>query len=87
MPSSPNYKRNYKQEAASESKQRKNSRRMRVAARYAFEQAIGHPIPAGMDVDHKKELGKGGNNALSNLHLLPAKKNRSYPRTKTGKMK
>jgi 5-methylcytosine-specific restriction endonuclease McrA len=31
---------------------------------------------AGKDVDHKKELSKGGSNARSNLRLADAKTNR-----------
>jgi len=30
-----------------------------------------------MDVDHKKELSKGGSNKLSNLQLMPRSKNRA----------
>lgn len=86
MPSSPNYVRNYKQEAAAESPRRQGDRAKRVAIRRAYEKANG-PIPAGMDLDHKKELGKGGSNTMSNVHPAPSRKNRSYPRTKSGSMK
>jgi len=41
----------------------------------------------GKDVDHKKALSKGGSNSRSNLRVMAASKNRSYARTKTGKMK
>ena len=41
----------------------------------------------GKDVDHKQALSKGGSNARSNLKAVPASKNRSYARTKSGKMK
>jgi hypothetical protein len=41
----------------------------------------------GKDVDHKKPLSKGGSTKRSNLRAVPAKKNRSYARTKTGKIK
>lgn len=87
MPSSPGYIRNYKQEAASEDATRKHQRTMRVKARRAFAMALGHQIPQGMDVDHKKELGKGGSNRLGNLRLSQAAKNRSYPRNSDGSMK
>jgi hypothetical protein len=87
MPSSPNYVRDYKQEAATESPQRKRYRALRVQARRDFEKALGHKIPAGMDVDHDKPLSKGGSNAAKNLKLQKASDNRSYPRTKGGKMK
>jgi len=87
MPSSPGYIRNYKQEAAAEDPERRKQRTMRVKARRAFSMALGHPIPPGMDVDHKRELGKGGSNRLSNLRLSQAAKNRSYPRNRDGSMK
>jgi 5-methylcytosine-specific restriction endonuclease McrA len=41
----------------------------------------------GKDVDHKKALSKGGGNGRSNLRAVPKSKNRSFARTKTGKMK
>lgn len=87
MPSSPGYKRDYAAEAAAESDTRRRQRAMRVKARRAFEKALGHPIPAGQDVDHKKPLSKGGSNKPSNLGLQSASSNRSYPRTKKGAMK
>lgn len=86
MPSSKNYVRDYKQEAATESPERKRQRVLRVRARRAFEEALGHPIPAGMDVNHIKPLSKGGGNK-KNLDLRPASKNRSYPRNPDGSMK
>ena len=41
----------------------------------------------GKDIDHKRPLSKGGSTSRSNLRVISASKNRSYPRTKTGKMK
>jgi hypothetical protein len=41
----------------------------------------------GKDVDHRTPLSKGGGNSRSNLRAVPASKNRSYARTKSGKMK
>lgn len=87
MPSSPGYKRDYKQEAATESPERKRDRAKRNAARRAFEKALGHAIPKGYDVDHRKPLSKGGGNSRSNLGLQKASSNRSYPRTRSGAMK
>ena len=86
MPSSPNYIRNYQQEAQAESPKRKSDRQKRMAARRAFEKASG-PIPAGMDVHHKQPLSKGGGNNGSNIGLKSAHSNRSYPRTSSGGMK
>lgn len=41
----------------------------------------------GLDVDHKTPIAKGGGNAPSNLRVLPKSENRSFPRTKTARMK
>ena len=87
MPSSPNYVRNYKQEAAAESPQRRQQRVERMAARRQVEKTLGHKIPDGMDVDHRKPLSKGGSNLPNNLGLQKASSNRSYPRTSSGAMK
>jgi len=88
MPSSPGYIRNYKQEAAAEDPERRKQRAMRVKARRAYAMALGHPIPPGMDVDHRKPLSKGGAGLRkTNLGLQKASSNRSYPRTKSGAMR
>ena len=86
MPSSKNYVRDYRQEAASESSIRKEDRRKREVARRAFIKASG-PIPPGIDVNHIDPLSKGGSNKPSNWDLEKAHNNRSYPRTRTGKIK
>lgn len=41
----------------------------------------------GKDVDHKQALSKGGKNTRSNLRVVDANDNRSYPRNKDGSMK
>jgi len=65
----------------------KARRAARNRARRAYEKEHG-PVPAGMDVDHKKMLSKGGPaTKLSNLRAVPASKNRSFPRTKSGAAK
>lgn len=87
MPSSPHYIRDYAQEGRAESDNRRKQRAMRNAARRAFEKAIGHPIPDGYDVDHRKPLSKGGSNSRGNLGLQKSSSNRSYPRTSSGSMK
>lgn len=86
MPSSPNYVRDYKQEAKAESADRRKQRAMRNAARRAYERAKG-PIPKGYDVDHRVPLSKGGSNASGNTKLQRSSSNRSYPRTSSGAMK
>ena len=81
MPSSPNYKRNYKQEASTE-------KPLRVKKRASRNQARRMALKAGLvkkgdskDVDHKD--GNAMNNKRSNLTVKSASKNRSYPRTKS----
>jgi hypothetical protein len=87
MPSSPNYERDYKQEAKVETEKRKRERSQRNAAHRAFEEALGRPIPSGYDVDHIKPLDKGGSNTKSNLRLRKASANRSYARNSKGGVK
>ena len=88
MPSSKNYKRNYKQEyktakargengtgSDSGSAQRHRARRKMVKE--------GRVKP-GQDVHHKKPISQGGTNASSNLAATSPSKNRSFARTSTG---
>jgi 5-methylcytosine-specific restriction endonuclease McrA len=88
MPSSPNYKRDYKQEYKEyqgKPEQIKN-RVLRNKAHRLLEEVMGGPIKKGMDVDHKKPLARGGTNAITNLQIVPASKNRSFKRTKDASM-
>ena len=65
----------------------KKKRAMRNAAR---RQAMRDGVVSkgdGKDIDHKVPLAKGGTNAKSNLRAVSASKNRSFPRTKTARMK
>lgn len=87
MPSSPNYKRNYKQEAASESRKRQEQRLQRNEARREMIREGKVHRNDGMDVDHKVPLSRGGGNSLRNLQVVEPSKNRSYPRNKDGSMK
>jgi len=80
VPSSPNYKRNYKQEkrtsdARGEKPKRAANNRARLIAKKA-----GKKI-AGKDVAHKDNNTK--NNSKSNLKVQSKKGNRSFARTKT----
>lgn len=83
MPSSPGYVRDYKREAAIESPQRKKQRVARNTARRVYERSYG-AIPSGFDVDHKNPLSEGGSTSKSNLRVLKARTNRSYPRNSDG---
>jgi len=85
MPSSPNYKRNYKQEASTDSPLRKKKRAMRNQARRIALKADLVKKGDGKDVDHKD--GNAMNNKRSNLSVKSAKSNRSYPRTKSAAKK
>jgi 5-methylcytosine-specific restriction endonuclease McrA len=64
----------------------RKKRAERNKARREYE-AVHGDLPSNMDVDHKKPLAKGGKTTLSNLRAVPASKNRSFPRTKTARMK
>lgn len=84
MPSSPGYKRDYKQEAktakrrgeqgvgsSSGSAKRHRARRKMLK--------LGKTRP-GQDVDHKIPIRHGGSNDVGNLRSLPPSKNRSFRR-------
>ena len=81
MPSSPNYVRNYKQEAKTDSPLRKKKRAMRNKARRVAIKAGLVKRGDGKDVDHRD--GNAMNNKRSNLSVKSASKNRSFPRTKS----
>ena len=72
MPSSPTYKRNYKQENKYKSTQRN-------AARAKLMKAGLVKKGDGKDVDHKNR--RTSNNSKSNLRVVPAKVNRSFKRS------
>lgn len=91
MPSSPNYKRDYKQEAKT-SKARgeidgghntPNAERKRLR-RLALKKGMVKP---GQDLDHIKPLSKGGANTLKNARAVSPHDNRSFPRNHDGSMK
>lgn len=88
MPSSPNYKRDLKQErktAIARGEMEKD--RVRHRARYAMEKAGKATKGDGKDVDHIKALSKGGTNAPGNLRMRSASANRSFKRKSDGSMK
>lgn len=91
MPSSKNYKRDYKREAATAKARgeqstgsESGSAKRHAARRIALAAGMVKP---GQDVDHKKPLSKGGSNAKTNLRATTPSKNRSFPRKPDGGMK
>jgi len=90
MPSSPNYKRNYKQELATEKKnnpERVKERAARNAARAQLMKEGKVSKGDGKHVDHINPLSKGGSNARKNLRVRSGTSNASYQRTSKGAMK
>ena len=85
MPSSPNYVRNYKQEARTESPLRKKKRNMRNKSRRMSIKAGLVKRNDGKDVHHKD--GNAMNTKRGNLSVKAASKNRSFPRTKSAAKK
>jgi hypothetical protein len=82
MPSSKNYKRDYKSENVYKAKPEQIKKRVeRNAARRKMEAAGKVSKGDGKDVDHKN--GKTSDNKMKNLRAISPKQNRSYPRTKT----
>jgi 5-methylcytosine-specific restriction endonuclease McrA len=81
MPYMTNGKRDYKKQQAYDGKPTvvKDRAKRNGARRKLMEE--------GKDVDHKKPLSKGGGNKRSNLRVTSKTANRSFSRTKTGKMK
>ena len=89
MPSSPNYKRDYRQEydAYQGTETQKKNRAQRNKARRMLEREGVVSKGDGKDVDHKKPLSKGGTTTRSNLKAVSASANRSYKRTSKGAIK
>jgi 5-methylcytosine-specific restriction endonuclease McrA len=79
------YKREY-EEYHADDKQKKN-RAKRNSARRELEKEGVVRKNDNKDVDHKRPLSKGGGNSRSNLRAIDASKNRSFARTRNGKMK
>lgn len=93
MPSSPGYKRDLKQEYATQKARGEagvgpdspNAKRKRL--RYAaMKRGLVKPGD-GKDLDHKKALSKGGSNTLANARVTTPSANRSFPRNSDGSMK
>lgn len=78
MPSSPNYKRDYKQErktATARGETADNAAR-KQARRDMEKKGLVKPFD-GKDVDHKKMLSQGGSAGAGNLRVVSTAKNRS----------
>lgn len=86
MPSSKNYKRDYKQEARTESKERKHQRSERNQARQMMIKKGKAHVGDGKDVGHVKALSRGGPNTLANLAMQSRSENRSFSRKSSGAM-
>ena len=93
MPSSPGYRRDYRQEYKTAKSRGEvgtgpngdNAKRKRL--RRAMEKAGKVHKGDGKDVDHKKALSKGGSNSPSNARVVSASNNRSFPRNSDGSMR
>ena len=69
------------------SPEQKKKRAARNKARRMLEKEGRVSKGDGKDVDHVKPLSKGGSTGRSNLRVKSASANRSFARTKSGKMK
>ena len=92
MPSSPGYKRDYKQERKTASRRGEvggsdSSHAKRLRLRRQMEKEGKVKKHDGKDVDHKKPLSKGGSNGKSNARVVDASTNRSFPRNSDGSIK
>lgn len=92
MPSSPGYKRDYKQErktaiARGETGGSNSDNAKRKRLRRQMEKDGKVHKGDGKDVDHKKALSKGGPNTASNARVVSKSTNRSFPRNSDGSMK
>lgn len=87
MPSSPNYKRDYKQEAkTAKSRGEDKDKALRNKARRDYEKVHGD-LPSTTEIDHKKKLAQGGSNDMSNLRPRARSANRADNLHKKGEKK
>lgn len=93
MPSSPGYKRDLKQEYKTAKARGEvgvgsnspNAKRKRIRRQLEKEGKVKKGD--GKDVDHVQMLSKGGSNSKSNVRVVDASKNRSFPRNPDGSAK
>ena len=85
MPYMTNGKRDYNKQKDNDDKNMKN-RAKRNAARRKLMREGKVAKGDGKDVDHKRPLSKGGGNGRNNLRVTSRSNNRSFKRTKSGRM-
>ena len=85
MPSSSNYVRNYKKEYSNDSSKRKKNRALNNKARRIMKRKGLVKVGDNKDVAHVDNNPR--NNSRSNLSVKAKGTNRSYSRTRKGKMK
>ena len=85
MPSSSNYVRNYKKEYSNDSSKRKKNRALNNKARRIMKRKGLVKVGDNKDVAHVDNNPR--NNSRSNLSVKAKGTNRSYLRTRKGKMK
>jgi len=85
MPYMTNGKRDYDKQKPNDDKNMKN-RAKRNAARRKLMREGAVAKGDGKDVDHKRALSKGGGNERKNLRVTSRSNNRSFKRTKSGRM-
>jgi hypothetical protein len=88
MPSAPGYKRDMKQERATQLArgEGEDNRKRKQARRVATKLGMVKPKD-GKDLDHKIPLSKNGSNTPANFRVQTPHQNRSFARTSSGAIK